>query len=303
MNNDLNWEWYRTFLKVLETGSLSAAGRALGMTQPTVGRHIDSLEIALGLKLFTRSYDGYAPTDAASELATYAQSMEKSAAALRRAATGHGTGIQGTVRISASEMIAVEVLPPILAQLRAQYPALRLELVASNKTDDLLHREADIAVRMFRPVQNALVVQRVGAIEVGLFAHSDYLRSHGIPTSVEELSQHALIGFDQDIPFLRHIEAHFPWFSRDALAFRTDSDLAQWAAIRSGLGVGLCQVALADKHPNLVRVLPSHVAVVMDTWVAMHEDLRSTARFASTFESLFHGLKDYASRQATQASR
>ncbi|HEX4511487.1 MAG TPA: LysR family transcriptional regulator, partial [Burkholderiaceae bacterium] len=151
-----NWEWYRSFVCVLEAGSLSAAGRAMGMTQPTVGRHIDSLESALQLKLFTRSFDGFAPTDAALELKPYAVALASSAAALRRVASSHGDGVRGTVRLTASEVVGVEVLPPILTALRRQHPALVIELVLSNQVDDLLRREADIAVRMVRPTQNAL---------------------------------------------------------------------------------------------------------------------------------------------------
>ena len=151
-----NWEWYRSFAAVLQTGSLSAAGRAMGMTQPTVGRHIDSLESALQLKLFTRSFDGFAPTDAALELKPYAAALVSAAAALRRTASGHGDGVRGTVRLTASETVGVEVLPPILTALRRQHPALVIELVLSNQADDLLrrrfHAQAITAdkVRIFR---------------------------------------------------------------------------------------------------------------------------------------------------------
>src|SRR5471032_2705843 len=148
-----NWEWYRSFLSVVETGSLSAAARALGLAQPTMGRHIEALEHALGLALFTRSHDGYAPTDAALQLRPYAETLAATAAALRRVASSQGDGVRGTVRLTASEVVGVEVLPPILSALRRQHPALVIELVLSNQVDDLLRREADIAVRMVRPAQ------------------------------------------------------------------------------------------------------------------------------------------------------
>jgi DNA-binding transcriptional LysR family regulator len=293
MESEPNWEWYRTFLKVLETGSLSAAGRAMGLTQPTVGRHIDNLETALGLKLFIRSFDGFVPTDAALELKPYAASVATTTAALRRVASSHGTGVRGTVRLTASEVISVEVLPPILAALRNEHPALSIELVTSNKTGDLLHREADIAVRMFKPVQDALVAKRVGGIEVGLHAHKRYLATHGTPKSIAGLSGHTLIGFDNEGAFIRRLQEQFPWYSRAALAFRSDSDLAQLAAIRAGFGIGICQSTLAARDKALVRLLPTHLSITMDTWVAMHEDLRQSARCAATFAALVAGLSAY----------
>ncbi|HEY1394109.1 MAG TPA: LysR family transcriptional regulator [Methylibium sp.] len=300
-DSEPNWEWYRTFLQVLETGSLSAAGRAMGLTQPTVGRHIDSLEAALGLKLFTRSFDGFAPTDAAHELRPYAAGIAATAAALRRVASSHGSGVRGTVRLTASEVIGVEVLPPILAALRNEHPELIVELVLSNRVDDLLHREADIAVRMFRPVQDALVAKRVGGIEVGLHAHESYLAVHGVPKSMSELSRHALIGFDQENAFIRSLQDKFKAFSRDSLAFRADSDLAQLGAIRAGFGIGACQSALAARDKRLVRVLEGQFSLTMETWVAMHEDLRESARCAATFAALAAGLRSYIQQEGAGA--
>ncbi|MEC5215498.1 DNA-binding transcriptional LysR family regulator [Actimicrobium sp. GrIS 1.19] len=288
-----SWEWYRTFLKVLQTGSLSAAGRTMGLTQPTVGRHIDNLETALGMKLFIRSFDGFAPTDAALELQPYAASVAATTAALRRVASSHGSGVRGSVRLTASEIISIEVLPPILAALRDAHPALTIELVVSNKADDLLHREADIAVRMFRPLQEALVAKRVGGIEVGLHAHQRYLAAHGTPTSVDGLAPHALIGFDYENAYVRQLQAQYPWFTRAALALRADSDMAQVAFIRAGFGIGVCQAALAAKDKALVRLLPEAFSIMMDTWVAMHEDLRQSARCAVTFAALVAGLTAY----------
>ncbi len=288
-----NWEWYRSFVGVLETGSLSAAGRAMGMTQPTVGRHIDSLESALKLKLFTRSFDGFAPTDAALELKPYAVALASTAAALRRVATSHGDGVRGTVRLTASEVVGVEVLPPILTALRRRHPELVVELVLSNRVDDLLRREADIAVRMVRPVQDALVAQRVGGIELGFHAHERYLAEHGTPRTMADLKRHTLIGFDTETAFIRQVQARYPALTRAALAFRADSDLANLAALRAGYGIGICHVALGNRDPALVRVLSSDFAPMLDTWIAMHEDLRDSARCAVTFAALAAGLKDY----------
>ncbi|TDG10724.1 LysR family transcriptional regulator [Paraburkholderia guartelaensis] len=292
-----NWEWYRSFLQVLESGSLSAAARALGITQPTVGRHVESLEAALGLTLFTRSSDGFSPTEAANELRPYAVGLAMTSAALRRAASGHGSGVRGTVRLTASEVIGVEVLPPILAALRHEYPELRIELVLSNRADDLLRREADIAIRMFRPVQEALIAKRVGAIDVGLHAHERYLALHGVPKSMKELTRHSIIGFDHENAFIRSVQPRFAAYSRHNFAFRADSDLAQLAAIRAGFGIGGCQSPLAARDPKLVRVLRDEFSLSLDTWVAMHEDLRTSARCTVTFAALASGLSAYIQGQ------
>lgn len=290
---DANWDWYRAFLGVMQTGSLSGAARALGLTQPTVGRHIDALENALGLKLFMRTHDGYTPSEAARHLLPYAEALAASAAALTRVASSEGDGVRGTVRIAASDVIGVEVLPPILARLREAQPALTIELHLSDHLDNLLQREADIAVRMVRPTQDALVARRIGVVELGLHARRDYLEQYGTPATVEELARHALIGFDRESAFIRSIKGRFPFLGREQFAFRADSNLAQLAALRAGFGIGICQCALARREPDLVRVLGGAFSIGLDTWLAMHEDVRDSPRCAVTFAALAAGLAAY----------
>jgi DNA-binding transcriptional LysR family regulator len=181
MASDIGWELYRSFLAVLNEGSLSGAARALGVAQPTLGRHVAALESSLGLALFIRSQTGLMPTEAALSLRGYAETMQSTAAALERAAASQGVGVRGTVRITASDVIGVEVLPPIIANLRDEHPALVVELVLTDRMQDLLRREADIAVRMARPRQELLVARRVGQIELGMYAHQRYLSRHGTP--------------------------------------------------------------------------------------------------------------------------
>lgn len=292
-HDPVGWELYRSYLGVLREGSLSGAARALGVTQPTVGRHVAALEQALGLTLFTRSQQGLLPTEAALALQPHAEAMGHSAAALVRAASGHGDGVRGTVRVTASEVIGVEVLPPILAQLQADHPALRIELVLSNRVQDLLHREADIAIRMTEPRQEALIARRVGVVDIGLYAHSRYLQAHGMPASLADLQHHRLIGFDEETPFLRTARKAVPAWRRESFALRSDSDLAQLALVRAGCGIGVCQVALTRRAPELLRVLGPQFAVGLQTWVVMHEDLRSSPRCQRTFEALARGLQQY----------
>ncbi|OLF54180.1 LysR family transcriptional regulator [Pseudomonas chlororaphis] len=293
MASDIGWELYRSFLGVLQEGSLSAAARLLGITQPTVGRHIDALEKALGVTLFTRSQLGLLPTEMALTLRTFAETMDSTAASLERAASAHGLEARGVVRVSASEVIGVEVLPPILARLRQDYPALKVELVLTSKVVDLLQLEADIAVRMLRPSQEQLLARRIGPIELGLHGHPDYLRRQGIPHTLDDLKQHSVIGYDRPSAFVRHASKSLPGFERRLFALHTDSDLAQLALIRAGAGLGICQVGLARREPGLQRVLGDSLSLSLDTWVTMHEDLRNSPRCRVTFDALVQGLLHY----------
>jgi DNA-binding transcriptional LysR family regulator len=287
-----DWSLYRSFLSVLRTGSLSAAAREEGLTQPTVGRHVDSLEKALGVALFTRSQHGLTPTEAALEIQPYAESLEATAAALVRSAVGRA-GTRGTVRITASDVVGAEVLPPILAGFHEAYPQISIELMLSNRTEDLLQREADIAVRMVRPTQQALLARHVGDTELGFYARRDYLERHGTPSDIAELRNHTLIGFDRENAFIRSVRAGgFP-FERGMFAFRSDSDLAQLAALRAGFGIGVCQLGLARRSADLVRVLPKSFLFKLEVWIVMHSDLRSSARCRVAADALAAGLTTY----------
>lgn len=301
MGSEIGWELYRSFLGVLREGSLSGAARALGFTQPTVGRHVAALEAALRVPLFTRSSSGLMPTDVALALRAHAEAMESTADALARAATSFGEDVRGVVRISASDVVGVEVLPPIVARLRQRHPALTVELALTNRVQDLLRREADIAVRMTRPGQTQLIARHIGGIELGLHAHRDYLARCGTPRDAGELVRHALIGHDRPTAFIRQIAKSFPGFDRGAFALRTDSDLAQLALIRCGAGIGACQAALAKRDPALVRVLPKAFAGRLDMWVTMHEDLRGSPRCRAAFDALAEGLDAYVDEQRAPA--
>ncbi|MES3023981.1 MAG: LysR family transcriptional regulator [Pseudomonadota bacterium] len=284
------WNLYRAFLAVLQAGSLSAAARELGMAQPTVGRHIDALEQAVGCALFVRSQHGFLPTDQALQLRPYAESLAATASAFLRAATSHGDGARGTVRVTAGEMVGCELLPPILARLRHDYPELKIELALSNRMQDLLRREADIAVRLQRPEQEGLVARRVGAIELGLHAHADYLARRGTPASLAQLREHSLIGFDHETAFIRTLKHQLGDLKRDDFALRADSELAQLAAMRAGCGIGICEAGLAAREPKLVRLLPDLFSVKLDAWVAMHDDLRESKRCSVVFAAIADGL-------------
>ena len=287
MNASPSWDLHRTFLAVMQEGSLSAAARQLGLTQPTVARHVEALEQAVGADLFLRSPRGLAPTETALELRPFAETLAATAAALMRTASGRPGAVRGCVRISASQVVGVEHLPPILSRLRAQHPALVVELVLSNALDDLLRRDADIAVRMVAPTQQALLARKLPPVALGLHASSAYLGRRGVPGSMEALREHDLIGFDRETPALRAFAERFPEVARADFALRTDSDLAQLAAIRAGFGIGVCQVAVAR---DLVRVLEDAFAPALGLWIVMHEDLATSARCRVVFDALADGL-------------
>lgn len=288
-----SWDHFRSFLAVLGDGSLSAAARNLSLTQPTIGRHIDELEQSLGVVLFTRSRAGLTPTEAALELAPHAATMAAAADALVRAASGEAKEDRGTVRLTASEIVGTEILPGILQPFMERHPRIAIELVVSNRNEDLLRREADIAVRMIRPTQGALLARRIGAVDIGLHAHQRYLERRGTPKTLAEMAGHALIGFDRDSPAVRALQKLGLPLTRDMFSLRTDSDTTQLAAIRAGLGIGACQSPLAALDPDLVHLVPDEFAYPLECWVVMHEDLRGVRRMRLAFDHLVAGLSAY----------
>lgn len=285
-----SWDLYRSLLAVLEHGSLSGAGRAIGLSQPTLGRQIAALEGELGVALFTRSPGGLRPTEAALGLKPHAEAMAAAAAALARAAVPDD-GASGVVRITASELMGGTVLPPIIAELRETHPRLTIELALSNAQDDLLRRDADIAVRMARPTQGALHGRKLGDIEVGLFASPNYVQRHGRPESLEARAGHTIVGFDRIPPYAARVISDLP-ISRDLFEVRSDSDLAQLALVQAGAGIGAVQAPLA-RRMGLTPVLPGRFGFPMEMWVVMHEDLKTTPRMRLVFDALVEGLSAY----------
>ena len=289
----LDWERQRAFLAVLDAGSLSGAARVLGLSQPTVRRRIEDLEHQVGAPLFTRSPSGLTPTGVARDLGQHARTMATAAEAFMRTASGDADADEGVVRITASEVIGVEVLPPLMAELRARHPGLVLELSLGSRNEDLLRREADVAVRMSPPAQKSLVARRIGAVRLGLFAHRKVLEAHGIPVTLEDLKRLPLIGYESETNSVRALKAMGLTLRREDFVYRTDNDLGQLAAIRGGVGFGVCQNRLAARDPDLVAVLPDVFHFDLDTWIVMHEDLRRVRRVRLVYEALAKGLTAY----------
>ena len=280
------WDDQRAFLAVVEEGSLSAAARRLGLSQPTVRARIAALELALGSALFVRSVNGMVPTAQALTLADHGRAMQRASDAMMRAASSAPDEIAGTVRLSASEFVGIEVLPPVLASLRRRHPDICVELVLSNSVANLLEQEVDVAVRTTDPRQQALVARKVAAIPLGLFAHRNYLAQRSTPKTLADLSRHDVIGPDRtqaDLTLAAPVMAHLP---PGGFALRTDSHPAQFAAARAKLGIAAVQVPVAEACTELVRVLPDIQIGLLETWVVTHEDLRNVPRVRAVIAHL-----------------
>lgn len=292
------WDLYRTFLAVMRQGTLSAAAKALGLAQPTVGRQIEALEAGLKADLFTRSQRGLTPNQAARDLLPHAEAMAEAAAAMRRASSAEIEGESGAARVTASEYIGCEVLPPILADFRFRYPRIELELTLSSRVADLLRRDADVAVRMVRPTQQSLIARRIGTVGLGLYAHRRYAEAFGLPRTMAELPRHGTIGFDRDSHAFTSVTGPANPLRREFFNFRCDSTAAQLAAMRAGIGICGCQVNKAERDPELLPVLEGIVSYKLDIWLAMNRGARSVRRIRLLFDHLAAGLTGYVKGKA-----
>jgi len=287
-----DWDLFQSLHAVLEAGTLSAAARLRGLTQPTLGRHIETLEQRLGSPLFLRSPRGLQPTDLALELKPHLHDMSAAASAAVRDASGAANSLSGSIRITASEIVGAEVLPPMLTSFREQHPGVVIELMLSNINDDLSRREADIAVRMTLPSQSALVAKKVGEVALNFYATAEYLERHGTPEALADFEDHAIIGFDSAARGMRDVPGLNMPVSRETFTFRSDSDLAQLAATRSGFGIGVAQDGLARRY-GLTRVLPNFTLFMLPVYVVMHENLRGSRRMRLMFDHLVEGTTAY----------
>ena len=229
--------------------------------------------------------------------------MAAAAAALHRAASGEARGEVGTVRLTASEIVGHEVLPPILADFCSDHPRIVLELVLSNRNEDLLRRDADIAVRMARPTQKALVARRIGTVKLGLYAHRRYADRFGLPETPEQLAGHRWIGFDRDAQGFRPVGGAALQLRREQFSFRCDGGPTQIAALRAGVGIAGCHVNIARRDGNLIPVLERAFTFNIDMWLAMHGDARGTRRIRLLFDHLAKGLTAYVKGETLHDAR
>lgn len=282
----LDWGLIQSFLAVTANGSLSAAALALGSSQPTLSRQIARLEAEIGAALFERAPRGLRLTVAGQALVEPARRMQEAAQALSLRAAAQDAGLAGTVRLTASEIVAGFVLPPLLLELRQHHPEIQIELVASDQIDDLLTREADIAVRMTRPEQGELIGRKISDYPLGLYAHRDYVTRCGGTLSAAHWQDYEWVGLDRSPLMLRHFNAQGFAITRGFFPFRCDNQIVGWQAVRAGLGIGAGLMRVAEQMPELVRVLPELTIPPLPVWLTAHRELRDTPRLRAVYDFL-----------------
>ena len=283
---DFDWALVRSFLAVLDAGSVSAAAKRSGARQPTLSRHVGELEAQLGAPLFERTGRGVVPTGAALAIVDAARRMEDAALALGRGLASARSLTRGVVRVTTSQVAATWLLPTVLARLQREHPEIEIELVASNELTNLLRREADIAVRMVRPVQQSLIARKLGEIEIVAAAHQRYLADAPPLRVPEDLAAHRLIGFDRDDAIIRGAARMGLVLSRGDFALRTDDQVAYGRLVAAGAGIGFVARYNLRHWPGVVAVLPMLAVGALPCWLAVHREIRSNPLVRTVYDFL-----------------
>ena len=287
----LDWSLVQAFLAVAETGSLSGAGRVLGTSQPTLGRQIKTIEAQLGAELFHRQPRGFALTQTGAELVAPAQVMRDAVRQITLTAAGQQARLEGTVRITASVATSVMHLPGIIADIRRLEPEIAIELVATNDSGNLLFREADIAVRMYRPTQEDMISELCGQLELGAFAAESYIARRGMPAlGPEGLLTHDVIGYDRSTLIIDAVCALGVTLSRDFFPFRCDDQVVCWQMARAGLGIGFNQLHIGDADSQMRRVSGPEPVGELPVWLTAHPEVKKVPRIRRVFDFLRSAL-------------
>lgn len=291
----LDWSLVQTFLAVAETGSLSGAARQLGTSQPTLGRQIKAIEAQLGAELFRRQPRGFALTQTGAELVAPAKAMRDAMRQITLTAAGQQARLDGTVRITASVATSAMHLPQIIAKIRKLEPQISIELVPSDDTSNLLFREADIAVRMYRPTQLDLVTQHIGDIALGVFAARSYLAERGAPVSLADVVGHDFVGYDTHLHIIEGMAKVGIHVDRDFYKVRCDDHIAYWELVRAGCGIGFAQTIIGQADPLVVQLMKDVEIPPLPIWLTAHEAMRQTPRVRRVWELMAEGLKPLVS--------
>ena len=290
--SQLDWTHVQTFLAVAETGSLSAAARNLGLSQPTVGRQVYAVEETLGVELFHRRSHGLDLTLSGETLLEPAKEMQKAAAKLSLIAEGRGVGLKGVVRITASEVVSHFLLPRILARVRQAEPDIELEVFPSDEPKNLLFREADIAVRMYRSEQLDIIARRIGNMKVGMFASRAYVEQNGLPQHVEEFMEHDFVGYNGNDIIISGMRDMGLQVDRHFFKTRCDQQVVHWELARAGCGIGFSQENIGRADPDMVQILPELSLPTLPVWLTAPEVLRTNPRIRRVFDLLADALSD-----------
>lgn len=292
-----DWTLYRSFLMVAETGSLSAAARALGLSQPTLGRHIAELESALQVNLLTRVLRGYEVTDAGAAMLPAARAMRDAAARLALIAAGREQGLTGTVRLTASRVVSHFLLPPMLAQLRQHEPGIEIELVPSDSTENLSFREADIALRMYRPTQSEVVMRHLCDLAMGIYGATGFLDRHGRPDTLDQFLAMDFVGMDKSDLALRLMARLGLQKRREDFAVRCDDQVVYWNLVRAGCGLGGVLCLIGDAEPLVERVAAFINLPALPVWLVAPEALRQNPRIRRVMEHLATSFRQATAQQ------
>lgn len=285
-----DWNRARAFLVTVEEGSLSAASRALGMTQPTLGRQVSALQDELGIVLFERVGRGLTLTPSGLELVEHVRAMGEAASRISLTASGKSQLIEGTVCISASEVDAAFRLPRIIEILRHAEPGIDIEIVASNAESDLRRREADIAIRNYRPKQPSLIAKKIRDIRGRIYATPAYLDSIGHPRLPEEFSEADFIGFNRSAEFIAAMKSFGLNLTQKNFPIISESHLIQWEYVRQGLGIGIMPEDIADQDPRVQQVLPQMAPIIVPVWLVSHREVHTSARVRLVYDLLAREL-------------
>lgn len=287
---NFDWNRARAFLITAEEGSLSAAARALGMTQPTLGRQVSALEKELGIVLFERAGQGLVLTPGGLELLEHVRAMGNAANRVSLSASGQTQDIEGKVCISASEVYAAYILPPIIAKLRQMEPKIQIEIIASNDTSDLMRREADIALRNFEPDQPDLIAKKIKDVSGRFYAAKTYLTQAGYPESMDDLKTLDFIGFDNSNTLIKYVKDLGLELSKHNFPIVTASYITHWELVKQGLGVGIMPEEIGDAESLVTQVLPEFPAIMFPIWLTTHRELRTSRRVRIVFDLLVSEL-------------
>ncbi|MDO9092851.1 MAG: LysR family transcriptional regulator [Rubrivivax sp.] len=285
-----DWNQLKAFLETAETGSLSAAARKLGLSQPTLSRQVAAIEKQLGVTLFERVGKLMVLTGTGLALLEHARVMGAAAEDLSMTATGQSQAVDGVVCISASEAVAAYLLPEVLKRLRQQAPGIVIDLVSSDALSDLRRREADIAVRHVRPDQPDLIGRWVREATASFYASRAWVQQHGHPRRAEEAAQHAFVGSDRSGRYLSYLRQHGLPINATNFACYAESSLTHWSLVRSGLGIGAMMDDIARGTPDLVRVLDEVPPVRFPIWLVTHRELRTARRIRLVFDLLAQAM-------------
>lgn len=286
-----DWNKARAFLVTAEEGSLSAAARALGMAQPTLGRQVDGLEQELGIVLFERVGRGLRLTPSGSELLEHVRDMGEAAGRVSLTALGQSQALEGKICISASETYAAVLLPPIITKLRRQEPGIQVEIVVANHASDLRRREADIAIRNFRPVEPDLIAKKIGDADAVLYATPDYIAKIGNPTKPQDLSRADFVNIDHGGMMIKGLNALGLGLTEANFPLLTESYLVMWELVRQGAAIGILDAYIGDADPTVARVLPDMEPLAFPIWLVAHRELATNRRIRMVYDFLAKELK------------